>query len=393
MRDRLALLLDDGLVRRGRAARQRAGRRPARRRRGHRHRPHRRPPGLRDGQRPDGEGRARGARAPSRRSCGSPRPRCSSSCRSCTSSTPPARASPTRSSCSPAGAARAGSSPTRCASRAGCRRCAACSARRPRAVRTSPRSATSCSWSRATPRCTSARRGWPQEVIGEQVTLEEMGGARMHATVSGCGDNLVATTTRPDRRGEALAVVPAHVVAASRPAGARRGRAGRDAPSRSPTTVPVEERRAYDMRKVIDALVDDGLVLRDQAAVRQGARHRLRPARRPGRRHRRQQPDAPRRRAVRRQRRQGGAVHLALRRVQRAAALPRRRARLHDRHAGRAGGDHPPRRQDDHRGRGGDGAEDQRDRAQGVRRRAVRDVRARVRPRRVPRAAERVRSR
>ncbi len=30
------------------------------------------------------------------------------------------------------------------------------------------------------------------EVIGEQVSLDEMGGARMHATVSGCGDNLVA---------------------------------------------------------------------------------------------------------------------------------------------------------------------------------------------------------
>jgi acetyl-CoA carboxylase carboxyltransferase component len=31
-----------------------------------------------------------------------------------------------------------------------------------------------------------------EEVIGERVTLEEMGGARMHATVSGVGDNLVA---------------------------------------------------------------------------------------------------------------------------------------------------------------------------------------------------------
>ena len=29
-----------------------------------------------------------------------------------------------------------------------------------------------------------------EEVIGEKVTLEEMGGARMHVTVSGCGDNL-----------------------------------------------------------------------------------------------------------------------------------------------------------------------------------------------------------
>jgi acetyl-CoA carboxylase carboxyltransferase component len=31
-----------------------------------------------------------------------------------------------------------------------------------------------------------------EEVIGERVTLEEMGGARMHATVSGVGDNLAA---------------------------------------------------------------------------------------------------------------------------------------------------------------------------------------------------------
>src|SRR5689334_5871486 len=30
-------------------------------------------------------------------------------------------------------------------------------------------------------------------VIGEHVSLEEMGGARMHATVSGCGDNLCAS--------------------------------------------------------------------------------------------------------------------------------------------------------------------------------------------------------
>src|SRR5436309_11831102 len=30
-------------------------------------------------------------------------------------------------------------------------------------------------------------------VIGEKISLEEMGGARMHATVSGCGDDLCAT--------------------------------------------------------------------------------------------------------------------------------------------------------------------------------------------------------
>ena len=42
----------------------------------------------------------------------------------------------------------------------GARRSAACSGRRRPAARTSRRSAMSCSWSRATPRCTSARRGW-----------------------------------------------------------------------------------------------------------------------------------------------------------------------------------------------------------------------------------------
>jgi acetyl-CoA carboxylase carboxyltransferase component len=30
-------------------------------------------------------------------------------------------------------------------------------------------------------------------VIGEKVTLEEMGGAKMHCSVSGCGDVLVKT--------------------------------------------------------------------------------------------------------------------------------------------------------------------------------------------------------
>ena len=381
-------LLDDGLVRRGRAARQRAGRRPARRRCGHRRRPDRRPPGVRDGQRPDGEGRVVG-RAHGREDRAAHRDRAArTSCRSSTSSTPPARASPTRSSCSRAGAARAASSPTRCGSRARCRRCAACSVRRRRAVRTSPRSATSVFMVEGNASMYLGSPRMAEEVIGEHVTLDEMGGARMHATVSGCGDNLCAddedaiaqarrflsylpTTWRWHRRRSR----PAAPVATAKPI------ARRSCPSRSgaPTTCT----------RCIDALVDDGLVLRAQAALRHGARHRVRPARRSGRRHRRQQPDASRRRAVRRQRRQGGAVHLAVRRVQRAVAVPRRRARLHDRLAGRARGHHPPRREDDHRGRRGDGAEDHGDRAQGLRRRSVRDVRSRVRSRRVPRAAER----
>src|SRR5438045_3838611 len=93
-------------------------------------------------------------------------------------------------------------------------------------------------------------------VIGEHISLEEMGGARMHATVSGCGDNLCASDE------DAIAAArrflsylptswraqPPEGAAAEPVAGAR--------PIRQ--IVPAEERRAYDMHKVIDALVDDG---------------------------------------------------------------------------------------------------------------------------------------
>ena len=93
-------------------------------------------------------------------------------------------------------------------------------------------------------------------VIGENVTLEEMGGARMHATVSGCGDNLCADDDDAIDQAPSLPLVPADELddAAAGRAAARTDRRPR---SRSATTVPVEERRAYDMHKVIDALVDD----------------------------------------------------------------------------------------------------------------------------------------
>src|SRR5436190_6752139 len=93
-------------------------------------------------------------------------------------------------------------------------------------------------------------------VIGEKVSLDEMGGARMHATVSGCGDNLCASDEDAiDAAKRYLSYLPTswraqppEGVAAEPVAGAR--------PIRQ--IVPAEERRAYDMHKVIDALVDDG---------------------------------------------------------------------------------------------------------------------------------------
>ncbi len=112
--------------------------------------------------------------------------------RSSGSSTRPGPASPTRSSCSRAVAAPAASSTTRCACRAGCPRSAACSARRPPAAPTSRRF---CDIVIMVEGNASMYLGSPrmaEMVIGEIATLEEMGGARMHATVSGCGDNLAA---------------------------------------------------------------------------------------------------------------------------------------------------------------------------------------------------------
>ena len=93
-------------------------------------------------------------------------------------------------------------------------------------------------------------------VIGEHVSLEEMGGARMHATVSGCGDNLCtddADAIEQARR--FLSYLPDELDAARR---RPRNRPHPARPrSRSPTIVPVEERRAYDMHTVVDALVDE----------------------------------------------------------------------------------------------------------------------------------------
>ena len=74
-------------------------------------------------------------------------------------------------------------------------------------------------------------------VIGEKVSLQEMGGARMHATVSGCGDNLYETEAGRDRGGAPLPLVPPDLVARAA-ARDRIGRAGRDAPSRSAPPCP-----------------------------------------------------------------------------------------------------------------------------------------------------------
>src|SRR4029077_8716801 len=89
-------------------------------------------------------------------------------------------------------------------------------------------------------------------VIGEHTTLEEMGGARMHATVSGCGDNLCATDEDAIAQARPfLSYLPTNWLL---PAPVDTPRAPVADAKPIADIVPVEERRAYDMHKVLDAL-------------------------------------------------------------------------------------------------------------------------------------------
>ena len=86
--------------------------------------------------------------------------------------------------------------------------------------------------------------------IGEKTTLEELGGARMHCKVSGCGDVLAASDEEAIELARRYLVLHARLV--PRAAGARRRR-----PSPSPgrsidEIVPYDQRKWFDMYEVID---------------------------------------------------------------------------------------------------------------------------------------------
>ncbi len=94
-----------------------------------------------------------------------------------------------------------------------------------------------------------------EAVIGETVTLEEMGGAKMHTGVSGCGHFLVKSDEEGiDLCKRYLGYFPSScdeeppVAAPAEPAA--------ELPA-----IPVDENKPWDMRELIDALVDDGSFL------------------------------------------------------------------------------------------------------------------------------------
>jgi acetyl-CoA carboxylase carboxyltransferase component len=91
-------------------------------------------------------------------------------------------------------------------------------------------------------------------VVGERTDLEEMGGARMHATVSGCGDNLY-----PD---DESAIEAARAYFSYLPGSWREAAPWEEAapPARElgPDSIPEAPSAGYDVHAVIDALVDEG---------------------------------------------------------------------------------------------------------------------------------------
>ena len=91
-------------------------------------------------------------------------------------------------------------------------------------------------------------------VIGEQVSLEEMGGARMHTGVSGCGHFLVKTDAEGIELAKRyLAYFPSHWEEAPPPTAPAPPTAAAK-PIRE--LIPADENKPWDMRELLDALVD-----------------------------------------------------------------------------------------------------------------------------------------
>jgi methylmalonyl-CoA decarboxylase subunit alpha len=113
-----------------------------------------------------------------------------------------------------------------------------------------------------------------QMVIGEDVTLEQMGGARMHTGVSGCGHQLVAS----DEEGIELARrylsympdnwesrPPSSEPSRSRPPSSESSTATAPVPSPRAASIgeliPADENKPFDMRELIERLLDEESLL------------------------------------------------------------------------------------------------------------------------------------
>ncbi|WP_249310302.1 acyl-CoA carboxylase subunit beta [Bacillus sp. FJAT-49736] len=94
-----------------------------------------------------------------------------------------------------------------------------------------------------------------EKVIGEKVTLEEMGGARMHCSVSGCGDMLVQSEEDAiDAARKYLQYFPENFTEKPSQVESINPRSGRSIEE----IIPKHQNAPFDMYECIDSLIDDG---------------------------------------------------------------------------------------------------------------------------------------
>ncbi len=95
-------------------------------------------------------------------------------------------------------------------------------------------------------------------VIGEKVTLEEMGGAKMHCSVSGCGDVLAKTEE------EAIAAARSYFAYMPQNCAQKPARRETKAPKSSGKSIeeiiPPDQNKFFDMMHLINEVVDEGSV-------------------------------------------------------------------------------------------------------------------------------------
>src|SRR6202012_3884033 len=89
-------------------------------------------------------------------------------------------------------------------------------------------------------------------VVGEKVPLEEMGGARMHATVSGCGDNLAVDGADAIEQAKLFfGYLP--TCWREQPPGVGPGAPGVEL---GPDSVPTAESPPFDMHDIVGGLIE-----------------------------------------------------------------------------------------------------------------------------------------
>jgi acetyl-CoA carboxylase carboxyltransferase component len=93
-------------------------------------------------------------------------------------------------------------------------------------------------------------------VIGEKVTLEELGGARMHCSESGCGDVLVKTEEEAIAFAKRyFALMPQNCAEGPKAIEAKPVKSGQKHLSE---IIPLDENKPFDIMAVIDHIIDEG---------------------------------------------------------------------------------------------------------------------------------------